>query len=298
MVNNAQIVPPENKEMILGQGLELLGFKKLSVVKCFSNFGIELTIKLDQITPIELQPPVMISKKNTLAVVKGGWRFNQSQSKGFHNSNRNFNELPIIWFNRSNGDMSPGEVTVRLRKVLNDYNVSQAVSPAIKPIHASKNIPSHGDDPIQYRKDCQKILDECLDSLEKNSEQGINFLYIILRDNDANFYAEIKSLKINAKLGGISHKLESTSSQLSMTGTPKDIMIIGADCTHPGAGVKHCPSIAAIVVTNDDESSQYLGSARLQKRRQEEIADLHGMMVERIKAWSHKASKAGKSDGN
>ncbi|CAG8960888.1 hypothetical protein HYFRA_00002425 [Hymenoscyphus fraxineus] len=320
MVNNAQIVPPENKKMILGQGLELLGFKNPSVLNSFSNFGIELTAKLDQITPIELQPPLMIAKENDLAVVKGGWRFNQSGSKGFHSSTRNFNELPIIWFDRSNGDKLPGHVTRRLRQVLNDYNVSHPESSVIKSIHEIKSTPKRGDDPIKYRKDCQDILDECLDTLEKQSEQGVNFLYIILKDKDANFYAEIKrwgdcvkgiptictrysTLFPPEEKGKKRADFNDTAlcaniSQLSMTGTPKDTMIVGADCTHPGAGVEHCPSIAAIVATNDDESSQYLGSARLQKRRQEEIADLHGMMVERIKAWSHKASKAGKSGGN
>ncbi|KUJ10382.1 uncharacterized protein LY89DRAFT_710700 [Mollisia scopiformis] len=62
-------------------------------------------------------------------------------------------------------------------------------------------------------------------------------------------------------------------------------MFVGADCTHPRQSAKSCPSIAAIVATTDDTSSQYLGSARLQPSRQEYISDLRSMMTEKIRAW-------------
>ena len=45
-------------------------------------------------------------------------------------------------------------------------------------------------------------------------------------------------------------------------------MVVGADVTHPQKG-SGCPSMAAIVATNDETSAQYLASGRLQKGKQE-----------------------------
>ena len=71
----------------------------------------------------------------------------------------------------------------------------------------------------------------------------------------------LNSLKFNIKVRGICHQLS--------TGAPKQTMFVGADCTHPGPDAKGCPSIAAVVATNDEVSGQFLASARLQKSRQE-----------------------------
>jgi hypothetical protein len=46
-------------------------------------------------------------------------------------------------------------------------------------------------------------------------------------------------------------------------------MIMGADVTHPGKNSGECPSIAAVVATDDDTSGRYLPSARLQTSRDE-----------------------------
>lgn len=47
-------------------------------------------------------------------------------------------------------------------------------------------------------------------------------------------------------------------------------MIVGADVTHPKEGLEDaCPSIVGVVATDEDNSSCYLGSARLQKGKQE-----------------------------
>ena len=72
------------------------------------------------------------------------------------------------------------------------------------------------------------------------------------------------SLKIHAKLQGTTHVV-----QPERCGADKDTMIVGADVTHPPKGVEQCPSMAAVVATNDDNSYQYLGSARLQPARKE-----------------------------
>jgi len=68
------------------------------------------------------------------------------------------------------------------------------------------------------------------------------------------------------KLGGVSHKIKGLTLGC---GAKPQTMIVGADVTHPGKNSDHCPSMAGIVATNDDESNHYLASARLQKGKQE-----------------------------
>ena len=61
------------------------------------------------------------------------------------------------------------------------------------------------------------------------------------------------ALKLNAKLGGVNHKLESGSLRWL-----KGTMIVGMDVTHPAIGcVKGTPSIAAVVASNDENFMQF-----------------------------------------
>ncbi len=76
----------------------------------------------------------------------------------------------------------------------------------------------------------------------------------------------MSSLKLNSKLKGTNHKVVGS---IYGAGDPNRIMIVGADVTHPGPGNDHCPSMAGVVATDEDDTCQYLASARLQKCRQE-----------------------------
>ncbi|KAI9651393.1 hypothetical protein NHQ30_001435 [Ciborinia camelliae] len=67
----------------------------------------------------------------------------------------------------------------------------------------------------------------------------------------------------NFKLNGINQKVERKKCGLNAR-----TMVVGADVTHPG-DEEECPSIAAVVATNNEDPSQYLGSARLQEGKQE-----------------------------
>ncbi|TVY90425.1 Protein argonaute, partial [Lachnellula willkommii] len=94
--------------------------------------------------------------------------------------------------------------------------------------------------------------------------------------------------KINSKLKGVSHQLVPFTTTSHPSGAAENTMVVGADVTHSTS--ENCPSMAAIVATNDDVSNQYLGSARLQNGEQEYISDLEGMMKERILAWYARSS--------
>jgi hypothetical protein len=76
------------------------------------------------------------------------------------------------------------------------------------------------------------------------------------------------ALKVNTKLGGINHLLDTTSMKW-LTG--KKTMIVGMDVTHPGpTSISGTPSVAAVVASVDDHFVQFPASMRVQKSKQEE----------------------------
>lgn len=168
-------------------------------------------------------------------------------------------------------------------------------------------------------------LDKALDNLNRNDhfkQPGQKFILIMLPNKDAEVYERIKwwadtqsavhtisvtpekrknignsqfdgnlALKFNAKAGGRNHTLE--TAELKFLHGENATMVVGADVTHPGPGsVPHCPSIAAVVASDDTSAVNYPGSLRLQRSKQEMIAELDTMVLERLKVWFEKNRKA------
>ncbi|GAB1743316.1 hypothetical protein NU219Hw_g9158t1 [Hortaea werneckii] len=99
------------------------------------------------------------------------------------------------------------------------------------------------------------------------------------------------ALKFNLKAGGTNHKLGATSfpGLRPRHGQRCDVIVIGADVTHPGVGSREgTPSIAAVVGSTDDEFMHFPGSMRLQRSRKEEIVELGDMVKERLIDWAMK----------
>ncbi len=120
------------------------------------------------------------------------------------------------------------------------------------------------------------------EEFDRFKSRGICFLLVVLPDKDAGTYKQIKkiadidcgimtvcvledkrkfiknlsgsyganvALKINLKLGGINHKLQTKSPIYETT------MVIGIDVTHPSPGptMRTAPSVAAMVASVDSE---------------------------------------------
>ncbi|KAJ3894462.1 argonaute-like protein [Lentinula edodes] len=97
------------------------------------------------------------------------------------------------------------------------------------------------------------------------------------------YYGNV-ALKINMKMGGVNHGLD-TKSMRSLNQTPT--MLVGIDVTHPGpSSIKGTPSIAAVVASVDSKFAQYSTSMELQESKKEMVTNLASMMVERIKVFS------------
>ncbi|TKA72344.1 hypothetical protein B0A55_06764 [Friedmanniomyces simplex] len=101
------------------------------------------------------------------------------------------------------------------------------------------------------------------------------------------------ALKYNVKRardGRDNHHFDDNSLKiLRSTAQRADIIVVGADVTHPGKGsASATPSIAAVVGSADDHFMQYPGSMRLQKCGKEDIVDLSGMVKERLLEWARR----------
>ncbi|KAF6775968.1 hypothetical protein AHF37_04519 [Paragonimus kellicotti] len=83
-------------------------------------------------------------------------------------------------------------------------------------------------------------------------------------------------LKINVKLGGI-NSIIVPSVRPAVFREP--VIFLGADVTHPPAGDKTKPSIAAVVASMDAHPSRYSATVRVQSHRQEIIQDLYPMVL-------------------
>uniref|UniRef100_A0A1I8HD05 Protein argonaute-2 n=1 Tax=Macrostomum lignano TaxID=282301 RepID=A0A1I8HD05_9PLAT len=84
-------------------------------------------------------------------------------------------------------------------------------------------------------------------------------------------------LKMNVKLGGINSILV-PAVRPGVFREP--VIFMGGDVTHPPAGDRSKPSIAAVVASMDAHPSRYAATVRVQAHREERIAELCGMTRE------------------
>ncbi|XP_057858466.2 protein argonaute PNH1-like isoform X2 [Cryptomeria japonica] len=84
------------------------------------------------------------------------------------------------------------------------------------------------------------------------------------------------ALKINVKVGGRNTVLVDALKRKISLVTDVPTIIFGADVTHPHPGEDTCPSIAAVVASQDwPEVTKYMGLVSAQPHRQEMIEDLY-----------------------
>lgn len=96
-------------------------------------------------------------------------------------------------------------------------------------------------------------------------------------------YMANNALKINLKLGGVNHTLDSSSGGILSQGKT---MVVGIDATHPSpTELENFPTVAAIVASTDGRLGQWPGDARIQKSKQEILDNLMDMMLGRLHLW-------------
>lgn len=138
-----------------------------------------------------------------------------------------------------------------------------------------------GRDPLLYEevKRCAAVNlkapvpTQCLLASKLRSDRGLDQ------------YASNVSMKIHAKLGGVTH----TVPLQDLPGLTNRTMIVGADVSHPPSRGDNtiAPSIAATVSSKVADNNLYSATIRLQAGRQEIIEDLQSMMEGNIKAFAN-----------
>lgn len=107
-------------------------------------------------------------------------------------------------------------------------------------------------------------------------------------DYDRAYFANI-AMKVNLKLGGSNHVLGKGAE------LPPDTMLMGADVTHPSnispGKTEQAVSVAAVVGSHDKWYSNFPGSLRNQKGKQEMIEELKEMCMERLEYYFKRNKK-------
>ncbi|KAK5130161.1 hypothetical protein LTR08_002415 [Meristemomyces frigidus] len=154
-------------------------------------------------------------------------------------------------------------------------------------------------------------------AFKQADEEGVRLLFCVLPEHDRWLYARLKyygdvqfgihtigsigsklekpgkgqlmymgnlALKFNIKGGGVNHTVAGTFGKLG-----SNTMLMGIDVTHPSPGSKEgAPSIAAVVASIDEHLTQWPGSIRTQKGKEEMVAGLEAMVIERLNMWQKK----------
>jgi hypothetical protein len=96
-------------------------------------------------------------------------------------------------------------------------------------------------------------------------------------------YMANNALKVNQKLGGVNHTLDTPSSGLLAQGKT---MVVGIDATHPSAtDCEGFPTVAAIVASSDARLGQWAGESRIQTSKKEILENLEEMILNRLRRW-------------
>ncbi|KAJ1435138.1 Ribonuclease H-like superfamily [Sesbania bispinosa] len=163
-------------------------------------------------------------------------------------------------------------------------------------------IPVYSARPDQVKKALKYVHSAALDKLDGKE---LELLIAILPDNNGSLYGDLKricetdlglisqccltkhvfkinrqylanvALKINVKMGGRNTVLLDALSWRIPLVSDIPTIIFGADVTHPESGEDSCPSIAAVVASQDwPEVTKYAGLVCAQPHREELIQDL------------------------
>jgi eukaryotic translation initiation factor 2C len=330
MLKFAARVPNQNAMSIAGDGqIGGTGLKLLQLTgrsegagQSIELFGLSASTKMLTVHGrILLAPQVQYGKKKIAKPFNGSWNCaDQAFVRGGKFTSWSSCILDLPGRTSVSGDQdgrASKDLTDLLGHELVKYGLSMGTYRGAKKFTLSHlNMPN--------RDANNKVLDGIFAALEKAQ---IPLVFIVLPNDDKWLYARIKyygdtrygihticsignklskpqgqgmyfgnlALKFNLKGGGVNHEIANTLAN------PLDAhtMLMGIDVTHPSPGsAKGAPSIATAVASRDRELSQWPGSLRKQKGKQEMIDEgnaqfgdcvnksiLKEMVIERLEVW-------------
>ncbi|KAF2651296.1 Piwi-domain-containing protein [Lophiostoma macrostomum CBS 122681] len=165
-----------------------------------------------------------------------------------------------------------------------------------------------------HNRQISKIQSQITSALQQGFKEKPKFLFVILPNDNAVLYDCVKyvcdikhgvpnicnigskvtkkegqpqyfanvALKFNQKLGGVNHSIQADK----LKPLDAQTIVFGIDVTHPSPGSSEkAPSIAGIVASVNPSFAQYPASIRTQTGRQEMVAELEEMILERLRLW-------------
>ncbi|KAK8970476.1 Protein argonaute 1B [Platanthera guangdongensis] len=259
------------------------------------EFGIKISDKLATVEARILPPPWLKyhetgREKDCLPRV-GQWNM---MNKKMVNGAR-VNNWSCINFVRHIQDSVTLNFCQELAQMCRTSGMEFAAEPVIPPLFAR---------PEQVERALKTHYHDAM-SILRQQQKELDLLIVILPDSNGSLYGDLKricetelglvsqcclakhvykgskqylanvSLKINVKVGGRNTVLVDAISRRIPLVSDRPTIIFGADVTHPHPGEDSCPSIAAVVASQDwPEVTKYAGLVCAQAHRQELIQDL------------------------
>ncbi|PPQ70160.1 hypothetical protein CVT24_003887 [Panaeolus cyanescens] len=312
MILAAAKPPNVNAASIEGKGLDSLGFRP-GASSLLNTFGIAIKNEMTVVPARILEKPRVQYANNTASMdERASWNMRSVKFK-FGAKIRN---LAVILIKDGNNrdefsSATDPELIHTIREFLNTCSTSGMGVDKVDPPVVEVRLPpkSHGD-PMR-----SQVIRELDRRVRESLKSPPGIFLVILSNGDKHVYSQIKALfdvrigvatvcvqsakirkergqtqyfanvalKFNMKLGGVNHTLEAGR----MDWIKKEpTMMVGIDVTHPGPGsVSGTPSIAAVVASTDPDFAQFPASLRMQKSKQEMVAELDEMMMERLKLF-------------
>ncbi|KAJ3789398.1 argonaute-like protein [Lentinula aff. detonsa] len=310
--------PPNiNANDINGPGLDKLGFR--SRANPLGAFGVSVGTEMAVVPGRILEPPTLQYGPGTNPPIneKASWNLRGVKFA----SGAKVTRWAVLVLRDGNRSDFRGADDPELRasvdglvKMCNTSGMTVSQTKQDPVFVACQLPPKSNSDPVRDKAIAQ------IDNVLKGKLPGKpTFLLVMLSSNDKHIYSGIKhlfdvhwgvsnvcvqssqiskqnpqyygnvALKINMKMGGVNHGLD-TKSMRSLNQTPT--MLVGIDVTHPGpSSIKGTPSIAAVVASVDSRFAQYSTSMELQESKKEMVTNLASMMVERLKVFSSRNGK-------
>ncbi|EFW18723.1 hypothetical protein D8B26_005540 [Coccidioides posadasii str. Silveira] len=295
--------PTANALDISGQGLNLMGVGRREGPK--EKFGIDIAHELLSVKGMVLSPPRLKYKMDSMPSLEcGSWNFTGHLfRKAGHLPGTN----PIGVITVGTFKSEPEDFLKSLKQTLQGYDINWRDSGSTR-----IRIPAtHRADENRYRQAFQQF---------KNMRTP--YVIVLLPKFDQQVYSYVKyygdivtgipntcvtekyvkkekritfktdggaveniALKINLKLGGINHEIQSDGRIHDIIRTT---MFIGIDVTHPTGtdSQSGAPSISAVVANNDPTLAQWPASITTQEHRKEMVESvLERMVTDRLRAW-------------
>ncbi|KAI7975726.1 hypothetical protein EIK77_005476 [Talaromyces pinophilus] len=216
-----------------------------------------------------------------------------------------------LWISSGEGDLWSNEIELKCPlKALHDTLIELGVDAGLPMLPGTRII-------LKGINEVPRV-DEAIDGIFNHHQNIPTFLLVILRSTKDPIYDHIKvicdikkgihnicvtnhnlayarpgdtfclnmAMKINLKLGGRNHQLQSSKLGLLSEGRT---MVVGIDVTHPAPGTsKTTPSLAAVAASVDRFLSQWPATISVQEGKKEMVSQLEEMLRSRLDLWAEK----------